>query len=160
MLFILLLLIKYEDMFSVLPTLLDEISPRDWFFYRQNRQPSKMPNFQLLYLQKSPKIADFPEKSLNFAKITHFFFGDFSKSNFVGDFCKKVVANQKPKIADLAKNRQSWQHWSCLLPTELRKAIKNKNNARHALFHYPWFHILVHRWRCKQIEIFWNFFDI
>ena len=71
--------------------------------------PQKCQIFNFCTFKIYPKSPIFPIKPSNFAKITHFFFGDFSKSNFVGDFCKKVVANLRPKIADLAKNRQSWQ---------------------------------------------------
>ena len=99
------------ECWPVLPTLFDEISPRDWFFVAKIASPKKRHIFNFCSFKNDPKSPIFPNKSSNFAKITHFFFGDFSKSNFVGDFCKKLVANLKPKIADLAKNRQSWQHW-------------------------------------------------
>ena len=81
------------------------------FFVAKIANPQKRQIFNFCTFKIYPKSPIFPIKPSNFAKITHFFFGDFSKSNFVGDFCKKVVANLKPKIADLAKNRQSWQHW-------------------------------------------------
>ena len=81
------------------------------FFVAKIANPQKRQIFNFCTFKNHPKSPIFPNKSSNFAKITHFFFGDFSKSNFVGDFCKKVVANLRPKIADLAKNRQSWQLW-------------------------------------------------
>ena len=89
---------------TVLPTLFDEISPRDWIFLAKIANPQKRQIFNFCNFKNRPKSPIFPKNLQISPKITHF---------SLAIFTKKVVPNLKPKIEDLAKNRHSWQHWLC-----------------------------------------------
>ena len=65
--------------------------------------------------QKSPIS---PDKFANFAQNRPIFKDAKNRPNFAGDFCKKVVASLRPKIAHLAKNRHSWERWYLRLDPE------------------------------------------
>ena len=102
----------------VFPTLLDQNSP-----IRRNFAPKSPP-------LKMAKISSFccnifaktgqnspisPADFANFAQNRPFFKDAKNRPNFAGDFCKKVVASLRPKIAHLAKNRHGWERCSSLI---------------------------------------------
>ena len=123
------------------PTLTEQNSPLGINFvakFRPALKIAKFAKFDILSHQNllffAPKSPILPNYFSNFAQIVNFVKMAKNRPKFAGDFWQNPVATLGPKIAQLAKNRHSWERWSicsiCSLNSTFDHQLKNYKNFK------------------------------